>query len=132
MTADEEAIGNVLAAFVDAWNRHDAEAFASVFAEDADCTNVRGKSAHGRAEIEKFHTPLFATVFKDSQQVITDTRIIFIRSDVAAVDAFWEMTGATDHNGSPRPPRKGLLNFIMTKEGDTWSIAVMNNTELPA
>jgi uncharacterized protein (TIGR02246 family) len=33
---DQEAIVAVMDRFVDAWNRHDAEAFAAVFAEDAD------------------------------------------------------------------------------------------------
>src|SRR3712207_2607477 len=65
---DEEAIRKVLADFVEAWNKHDAKAFSLVFAEDADFTNVRGMSVHGRAEVEKFHAPRFATTFKDSHQ----------------------------------------------------------------
>jgi len=31
--------------FTDAWGRHDAKAFAAVFAEDADFTNWRGIGA---------------------------------------------------------------------------------------
>jgi hypothetical protein len=34
--ADEQAIHALVAAFEDAWNRHDAHAFAAAFAEDAD------------------------------------------------------------------------------------------------
>jgi uncharacterized protein (TIGR02246 family) len=49
-----------------------------------------------RIEIEKFHAPLFATRFKDTNQTMTRIRIRFVRPDVAAVDAWWEMTGAKD------------------------------------
>lgn len=131
-TKEEEGIRKVLADFVEAWNRHDAKAFSMVFAEDTDFTNVRGMSAHGRAEVEKFHAPRFATTFKDTHQKMTETKIRFIKPDVAAVDARWEMTGAKNPEGQDLPLRKGLLNFVMTKEGDMWFITVMHNMDLPA
>lgn len=127
---DEEAIRKVLAGFVAAWNEHDAKAFSMVFAEDADFTNVRGVSAHGRAEVEKFHAPRFATKLKDTHQTITEVKIRFMKPDVAAVDARWEMTGAKTADGANIPLRKGLLNFVMTKAGAKWFIAVMHNMEL--
>ena len=103
-----------------------------VFAEDADFTNVGGVSAHGRAEVERFHAPRFATTFKDSHQKMTETKIRFIKPDVAAVDARWEMTGARTQDGQDIPLRKGLLNFVMTKQGSQWLITVMHNMNLPA
>lgn len=129
--SDEDAVKSVLAQFIEAWNKHDAKAFSMVFAEDADFTNVRGTSAHGRAEVEKFHAPLFATRFKDTNQKMTRTKIRFLRADVAAVDAWWEMTGAKSSDGQDIPVRKGLLNFVMTKEKESWLIAVMHNMDLP-
>ena len=128
----EEGIRKTLADFIEAWNKHDAKAFSMVFAEDADFTNVRGVSAHGRTEVEKFHAPLFATRFKDTNQKMTKTKIRFIRPDVAAIDAWWEMTGAKGPEGQDIPLRKGLLNFVMTKEGNKWLIMVMHNMDLPA
>jgi uncharacterized protein (TIGR02246 family) len=127
---DENGIKQVLTAFVEAWNHHDAKAFSMVFAEDADFTNVRGMSAHGRAEVEKFHAPRFATKFKDSNQKIAEIRIRFITPDVAAVDARWEMTGAKGPDGQDIPLRKGLLNFIMTRSSGQWLIMIMHNMDL--
>jgi uncharacterized protein (TIGR02246 family) len=127
---DEDGIKKVVADFADAWNKHDAKAFSMVFSEDADFTSVGGKNAHGRLEIEKHHAPSFATKWKESNQKIIETRIRFIKPDVAAVDARWELTGAKDEQGHERPPRKGLLSFVVTKEGGTWLITVMHNTEL--
>ena len=129
---DAEVIKKVLADFIEAWNKHDAKAFSMVFAEDADFTNVRGTSAHERMEVEKFHAPMFATRFKDTNQKITDTKIRFIKPDVAAVDARWEMTGAKNQEGQDIPLRKGLLNFVLTKENDKWFITVMHNMDLTA
>lgn len=129
---EEEGVRTALADFIEAWNRHDARAFSMVFAEDADFTNVGGLSAHGRAEVEKFHAPRFATTFKDTRQTITETKIRFIKPDVAAVDARWEMTGARSADGQDIPLRKGLLNFVMTKEGGKWFITIMHNLSLPA
>jgi len=127
----EKAIKQVLDRFIEAWNRHDAKAFSMIFAEDADFTNVGGRSATGRAEVEKFHAPKFATNLKDTHQTITETKIRFITPDVAAVDARWEMTGARRVDGQEVPLRKGLLNFIMTRSEDHWFIKVMHNMNLP-
>ena len=129
---DEALIQEVLAGFVAAWNKHDAAAFAQVFAPDADFTNVRGTSARGRAEIEKHHAPLFAGRFKETSQKMTETKIRLIRPDVAAVDAWWEMTGAKGPDGQEIPIRKGLLSFVMTKDAGKWLITVMHNMDLPA
>ena len=128
--ADQKAIHEVMDQFMAAWNRHDAHAWAAVFAEDSDFTNVRGVGARGRANIEEFHAQVFATMFKNSVQKYTDIKIRFIRPDVAAVDVRWEMTGSTDPHGNPWPDRKGLLNFVMTKDSGKWEIKVMHNLDL--
>jgi uncharacterized protein (TIGR02246 family) len=128
---DEKGIKQALTGFVEAWNHHDAKAFSMVFAEGADFTNVRGMSAHGRTEVERFHGPRFATNFKDSNQKITEIKIRFITPDVAAVDARWEMTGAKGPDGQDIPLRKGLLNFIMTRSSGQWLIMVMHNMDFP-
>ena len=127
---DRKAIRALMDRFTDAWNKHDAHAFASVFAEDADFTNVVGKGATGRSQIEAFHAPVFATIFKNSHVKYTDAKIRFIRADVAAVDVPWEMTGVLDPQGNPRPDRVGLLNFTMANDGGQWQIVVMHNLDL--
>jgi len=128
---DEKGIKQTLRGCVDAWNRHDANAFSMPFVEDADFTNVVGMSAHGRTEIEKFHAAMFATNFKDSHLAMPDTKIRFITPDVAAVDVRWEIAGAKTRDGQEVPLRKGLLNFIMTRSSSQWLITVMHNMDLP-
>ncbi len=36
------------------------------------------------------------------------------------------MTGATTPEGAARPPRKGLLDWVMVKADGSWLIAVMH------
>jgi len=129
---DEKAIRMLIDSFMEAWNRHDAHAFATLFAEDANFTNWRGMSATGRSKIEEFHAPIFATIFRNSHLENTDTKIRFIRADVAAVDVRWEMKGALDAQGNPKPDRRGLLNFVMSKNAGQWQIIVMHNLDLTA
>ena len=128
----ENAIHAVIKRFVDAWNHHDAKAFAAVFSEDADFTNVRGIGASGRGAIEAFHAPVFATIFSKSHLEYTDIKTRYLRSDIAAVDVRWKMTGAMDPQGNPWPEREGLLNFVMAKNDGRWEIAVMHNLEISA
>jgi len=134
---DEKSISALLTAMGDAFAKLDAHAFSLVFHEDADFTNVWGMSAHGRKGIEEFHRPLLegdgsgpVPSFKHAETKIVDTRIRFLRPDVAAVDAMWTQTGAIQ-NGREMGFRKGLLMLIATKEADRWGIAVMHNMDLP-
>jgi uncharacterized protein (TIGR02246 family) len=129
--ADEAAIKAVVDdRWMGGWNAHDARRFSSMFASDADFTNVRGQSASGQADIEKFHAVAFERFFKQSHQTGEVTKIRFLRPDLAAVDIRWEMTGAVDNTGNPSPYRTGLANCIFIKSGGDWLVAIMHNTEL--
>ena len=134
---DEKPIRALVAALGDAFAKLDAHAFSMVFHEDADFTNVWGMTAHGRKAIEEFHRPLLEgdgagpiPSFKHAETKVLDTRIRFLRPDVASVDATWTQTGAVQ-NGQDMGVRKGLLMLIATRERDGWGIAVMHNMDLP-
>ena len=126
-----DAIEEVLKNFVEGWNLHDVKIFSKVFAEDADFTNVRGLSRQGRAAIEELHEPHFKTIWAKSTLVITKSKIRFIKSDVAAVDAWWRLDGIKSAGGADQDARNGLLNFIMTKHMNGWIIIVLHNMDLP-
>ncbi|MCG6856646.1 MAG: SgcJ/EcaC family oxidoreductase [Salaquimonas sp.] len=125
------AVDNLVDALLTAWNVHDAHAFAASFSDDADFTNVFGMRAHGRDEIEKFHAPIFETMFAKSTLSKTGIDIRWVRPDVAAIDVNWHMTGARDPHGNEWPARRGLMNLLATCEGDRWSLMLMHNMDLP-
>jgi uncharacterized protein (TIGR02246 family) len=129
--SNRAAIGNTVAHFVDAWNKHDVHAFAMTFTKDADFTNVAGTHARSRPAIEAFQAPLFAGIFKETHLTDMIRSIRFLTPTLAAVDVDWEMSGAKSPDGSPRPYRKGLLDFVMARQTDgSWLIEVMHNTDL--
>ena len=130
INSEGDAIHTLVDRFVAAWNHHDAHAFAAVFAEDADFTNVIGMGASGRELIEKFHEPMFSTLFKKSHLESTDIKVRFIRPDIATVDVRGRMAGAVDREGNPWPNRNGLINFVATKQNGDWQILVLYNMEL--
>jgi len=130
---DQSAIEAVIVQFMDAWNQHNAHAFAALFAEDADFTNWRGTHARGRKAVEELHAPLFTgAVFKDSRQTCRLRSVRFLKPDIAIADIDWEMTGAGAAEGITRPPRKGLLDWALVKTNGRWLIAVMHNTDFSA
>lgn len=116
---------------VDAWNAHDADAFAQAFNDDAEFTNVFGMTAFGRDEIGQFHAPIFQTMFSESTLEALDIRTKTIRGDVIAVDVHWAMRGARDPHGAPWPERRGLMSLVCTNDGEHWGIATMHNLDLP-
>jgi uncharacterized protein (TIGR02246 family) len=122
----------VLKTFTEGWNQHNGRLFCSAFKEDADFTNVMGISRTGRKAIGELHEPLFKTIWSESTLTILESRIRFIRNDVASVDASWTLEGLISADGSKRPDRAGLLSFIITPDEDHWSIDVMHNMELPS
>ena len=131
MTDDGRAIRAIPAAFAAAWNIHDAAALSTPFHPDADFTNVFGMRASGREAVERFHAPIFETMFRDSQLVVDDVSMRMLRPDVVMVDVRWTMSGATSPMGEPWPDRRGLMDLVCTKEHGAWGIAVMHNTDLP-
>lgn len=136
---DHSAVQALVMKLVAASNANDVKAFADVFAEDADFTNVFGQHARGRSKIEEFHAPYYSgsrqpgrPSFVNAKLTVLENRIRFLRPDVAAVDIKWQQTGAISPDGQPWGTRIGLMNWVVTKEKGTWAIAVMHNMHLPA
>ena len=135
---DEAAILELVSAFHDAANKHDAKTVASFFAPDAEFTNVVGMTAKGRRAIEEFHRPLFEgdtsrgnPSFKKSVFKSDSVKLRFLRPDVASVDIRHTHTGSLAPDGRELGPRKGLVSLVMVRDEGTWQIAVMHNMDLP-
>ena len=125
---DETAIKIVITDLIGEWNRHEVKAFSMLFADNADFIDIVGPITEGRAEIEKLHARLFGTIFKESHVEPTGLRIRFLKSDVAAVDSTWGVTGYIDPSDNKHSLKKAVMivSFIMIKNKGRWSIAVMH------
>jgi uncharacterized protein (TIGR02246 family) len=126
-TLDEEEIRNIQVRQADAWNRHDAAAYASLFTEDGDVVNVVGWWWKGRSQIESRLTAAFAFVFRESTMAITDVQVRFLSSDIALAHVRWTMVGAKTPPGIPEP-REGIQLQVLKKSAGKWLIASFQNT----
>ena len=124
---DESGIRQVQVAQADAWNRHDATAYAALFTEDGDCVNVVGWWWKGRAQIESKLKAAFAFVFHESQLMVTDTSVRFLSPTIAVAHVSWTMTGAKTPPGIPEP-RQGIEIQVLQKKSGLWLIQAFQNT----
>ena len=124
---DDAAIRQVQDRQADAWNRHDATAYAKLFTNDGDVVNVLGWWWRGRSEIESKLVTAFAFVFRDSKLTITDVQVRFLSPVVAITHVRWTMVGAKTPPGMPEP-REGIQLQVLTKQQGKWLIASFQNT----
>ena len=90
----------------EAWNRHDAKAYAELFEDDGDVVNVVGWWWKGRAEIESKLTAAFAHVFRESALTITEVEVRFLTPEIAVAHVRWTMTGARTPAAHPGAARR--------------------------
>jgi uncharacterized protein (TIGR02246 family) len=129
--AEKDAVKAILQKIVDAWNRHDMDAFSNLFSEDADFVNVRGTRWIGRDAIRKAHAAAHAAIFKDSQlSVVGEASVRFLKPDVAVERSITEVKNATDTAGHTLPPRDTMLTLMMMKMAGNWTIVVAQNTNI--
>jgi uncharacterized protein (TIGR02246 family) len=124
---DESAILQVQVAQADAWNRHDAKAYAALFTEEGDCVNVVGWWWKGRTQIESKLTAAFAFVFHESQLAISETEVRFLSPAIAVAHVSWTMTGAKTPPNMPEP-RQGIQIQVLQKKSGHWLIENFQNT----
>lgn len=124
---DEGAIRALEVQQQEAWNHHDAKAYAALFTEDGDCVNVVGWWWKGRAEIEKKLTDAYVYVFKESVLTLGEVTVRFLDPSTAVVHVRWTMTGARTPQGIPTP-QQGIQTHLVQKQSGKWLIAAFQNT----
>jgi uncharacterized protein (TIGR02246 family) len=126
--ANEEAVRGLPQTFCDAWAKHDGHELAKIMADDADFVTVATVYLHGRADIEKFHVRLLSGRFQDSIITPLETTARFLRPDMAVVHWSWKMEGDKNFDGTPRPPRFGMMTMVAEKRSGVWLVDVVQNT----
>jgi uncharacterized protein (TIGR02246 family) len=130
--ADSSAIRKTIAAYTEAFNRHDAHAQAMTYAEDADLVTTRGMSFHGRKDIEARFAYNFSARYKDAHRTDTVKKIWLLAPGLALVQADWEMTGAKTEDGQAIAVRKGMIAPVMKKQNGQWLLSIFHEAEFPA
>lgn len=121
--------GEVADRFASAWNRHDMDAFAVLFQDDASFVNVIGVHMRGREAIRQAHARIHAGPYRDSSLLLEVDEARELAPGVIVAVLSSELTGDERAPGVSRPSR-----FTIVIEGsgpDTWKIAAAQNTLLP-
>ena len=127
--ADSAAIKQCVAAWEDAWNRHDARATAAAYVEDGDFSSTTGVPSHGAKDLEAHYNEIFTTFLKDAHRTDQVKSIRFLTPDIASVDIDWQMSGARTRDGKDAPNRKGLLTWIVTRQhSGQWMITIYHES----
>ncbi|GAA3049971.1 SgcJ/EcaC family oxidoreductase [Streptomyces glomeratus] len=124
-THDVAAVTSVLNELVAAWERHDAEAYGGLFAEDATYITFVGTLYQGRQDIVDSHRTLFATFLKGTRLADEVLDIRFLGPDVAVVN------GRGDTYKGKRPQKLAKIQtYTLVRQGDgKWRIAAFQNTK---
>ncbi|HJZ50395.1 MAG TPA: SgcJ/EcaC family oxidoreductase [Roseiflexaceae bacterium] len=121
---DVAAVRTLLQQFYDAWG--DADAYASVFTEDADYIAFDGTHAKGRDAIAESHRPLFERFLKGSRLFGEAPAIRFLAPDVALIHSKGAVLRAGQQRPSPR--RMSVQTVVAVKQADGWRLAAFQNT----
>jgi uncharacterized protein (TIGR02246 family) len=126
--SEVSAVRDVQMQQAQAWNRHDAAAYAALFAADGDVVNVLGWWWRGRSEIESKLTDAFAWVFRDSTLTISEVHVRLLDPVTALAHVRWALEGAKVPPGAPEAPRQGIQLQVLRKELGRWEIVSFQNT----
>ena len=130
MSSELADVTRVVNAFAETWNRHDMNAFADLFAEDAQFVNVVGLWWKGRPEIKGAHQVTHQTMFRSSRLSLQEIAVRFPTPGVAISRCRWTLEGHVSPAGGPLPARRGILLNVLQKIGGTWRILDSQNTDI--
>ncbi|HTY42353.1 MAG TPA: SgcJ/EcaC family oxidoreductase [Thermoanaerobaculia bacterium] len=123
--ADEKDVRSIGAQLQEAWNKRDARMLADLWLTDGDYVSSTGRTATGRAEVEKAFDAQWSGLYKGTKLAHTLTSVRFLRKDVAIADGAFEISGMKDASGKLLPTRSGLSTVIAVRKGDRWYVAAL-------
>ena len=124
-STDEKDIRAIASQLQDAWNKADAKMLGDLFLTDGDYVSSTGRTARGRAEVEKAFAQQWAGVYKGTKITVTVTTVHFVRKEIAIADGAFDVTGMRDPSGKALGLRSGLSTIVAAKKGDRWYVAAL-------
>ena len=126
---DEHALRGLLGALTDAWNKGDADAFASHFTPESDYIAFNGLHLKGARANADAHRMLFEAVLKDSELVYEeDIAIRFLTADVAVMIAKGSVRLSFQHKLPAN--RRSIQTYVAVKQDGVWRFAAFQNTRI--
>src|SRR5579864_3294804 len=113
------------------WNRHDIQAYAELWTEDADFVNVLGMHRGSRQELQAELDFLHAGRFKNTQVRLEQRKIRLLTPEVAVAHVWWEMNGDPGMPGFPTRDgkRNGVFTHVLQQTPQGWRFVASQNTD---
>ena len=116
-----QQIRAVAIVYENAYNRHDADAVAALFAEDGVRVHGYGQS-RGRPAIAKSYAKYDFQMWNCTDLLKRIDRVLTVGNRVMA-QGIWSLTYQEEGHTKPNKPDEGHLSWILVREGDAWKIA---------
>jgi uncharacterized protein (TIGR02246 family) len=127
MTSEERALHTLVYQLESSWNAGDGDAFAGLFADDADVIHILGGYYTGRDAIRAGHRMIFGTIYKGSTVHYRVEKIKFLRPDIALVFLRQHLQFA---EGSVADELDARPTIVAEKLDDRWRIVTLQNTRI--
>lgn len=124
-SSDRQAVIDVITRLIDAWQRHDADAYGAEFTDDATYVTFVGTHYRGRRDIVESHRTLFAKYLKGTKLADEIFDVRFVGPDTAVVTG----RGDTYKGDKPKKLTKVQTYTLVRNVHDQWHIAAFHNTK---
>ncbi len=126
-----DGVRATLVRIVTAWARHDARAFADVFAENGTMILPGNVFAEGRAAIAEFMTTAFAGPYRGTQVTWKPVHLRFPRPDLAVPTTRGGVLAPGETSIAPERAVIATWTAICS-DGEWWLVACQNTPSGPA
>ncbi|SDL06999.1 conserved hypothetical protein [Catalinimonas alkaloidigena] len=127
-TPDETQLIELFDHLADAWNRGDAQRFASYFTHDCDYVTFAGQHLKGQKAHREAHEKLFRGLLRGSRLQGRVRQIRFLSPDLALVHG----TGTVQLRWQRKPStrRESLNTSVVVRQDDGWKITAFHNVRI--
>ena len=134
---DEQLIRNLVAAYVETWNRHDMDAWGRLFTDDADYVNRAGGWWKSNRDSVDGHKAIHDMLVRQKQPMTYRSevaKVSFLNPDVALVHATWAWPGFARPSGEGQQDFEeqqdfnGVITMVVVKRDGRWLIRALHNT----
>lgn len=119
---DIQAIQQVLEEHYEAWNNHDAQKLASLYADDGDLRTPWNDIGKNQQQIEKIFASEMSGRSKNAHIEKSIKSIRIIKPGVAFVDVESVITGMQGEAQGKYPTLKHHVAFLLVKKDGKWQI----------
>jgi uncharacterized protein (TIGR02246 family) len=130
MNGDEQSVRQVVVAYQEAWNKHDADVMAALFTDGIEWINIVGMWWRGLPNVKLAHRRIHETIFKNTPFQIDSCSVRFLTPEIAIAVVTLSIGGVVTPDGEQRPPGKDRLSLVMLRRDREWKISHGHNTPI--